>query len=93
MVIDGFKKAVMSTATTTTIKASSGMLHAIVVNTKGTVASTIEVYDAASATGTPFAIIDSLNLYGTFNFDVYFDTALTLKTTGTAAPNVTVVYR
>jgi hypothetical protein len=93
MVIDGFNKAVMSTATTTAIKSSSGMLHAIVVNSKGTVASTIEIYDATSATGTPFAIIDSLNLYGTFIFDVDFTTGLTLKTTGTVAPNVTIVYR
>jgi hypothetical protein len=93
MVIDGFLYAVISTATTTTVKSNSGMLHSITVNSKGTVASSITIYNALTATGTPIAIIDSLNLYGTFTFDVYFNTGLTIVTTGTVAPNVTVSYR
>ena len=93
MVIDGFNHAVINTATTTTIKSSSGMLHNITVNTKGTVASAITVYDALTATGTPIAIIDSLNLYGTFNFDINFSVGLTIVTTGTSAPNLTIAYR
>ena len=91
MYIDGFNKAVISTSTTTVVKASKGMLHSITVNTKGTAASAVTVYDAASATGTPFAVIDSLNLSGTFTYDVDFSTALTIVTTG--APNITVSYR
>lgn len=93
MVIDGFLYAVISTATTTTVKSTAGMLHSITVNSKGTVASSITIYNALTATGTPIAIIDSLNLYGTFSFDVYFNTGLTIVTTGTVAPNVTVSYR
>jgi len=93
MVIDGFNATVMSTATETVIKASSGMLHLITVNKKGTVSSTVTVYDGLTNAGTVIAIIDSLNLYGTFLFDVYFTTGLTIVTTGTVAPNITISYR
>jgi len=93
MYIDGYKYAVISTATTTTVKSNPGKLHAIIVNTKGTVASTVTVYDALTATGTPFAEIDSLNLYGPFEYDIDFKVGLTIVTTGTVAPNITVSYQ
>jgi len=93
MVIDGFSHKVINTATTTLVKSSSGMLHSITVNTKGTVASAITVYDALTATGTPWAVIDSLNLSGPFIYDVNFTVGLTIVSTGTVAPNITVSYR
>lgn len=93
MYIDGYKYSTITTSTTTLVKSGEGKLHAVIVNTKGTVASTITVYDALTATGTPIAVIDSLNLSGTFEYDINFSTGLTLVTTGTAAPNVTVSYR
>jgi predicted RecA/RadA family phage recombinase len=83
----------MSTATTTTHKSGAGTLRSIVVNTKGTVASTITVYDNTAGSGTVIAVIDSLNQAGTFTYDVAFATGLTLVTTGTAAPDVTVSYK
>ena len=92
MYIDGFNYQVINTSTTTTVKGSKGQLHNIVINAKGTVASTVTIYDALTATGTPFAVIDSLTLSGTFNYDVNFATGLTIVTTGTAAPNITVVF-
>jgi hypothetical protein len=93
MYIDGNKKTVISTATTTLVKTGVGKLHAVIINSKGTVASAISVYDALTATGTPFAVIDSLNLAGTFTYDIDFSTGLTIVTTGTVAPNVTIAYQ
>ena len=79
------------TTSTTLVKSGAGVLHLINVNTKGTVASTVTIYDGLSATGTVIGIIDSLNLSGPFQFDVVFNTGLTIVTTG--APNITVSYR
>jgi hypothetical protein len=93
MYIDGHKYTNISTAATTVVKATPGKLHNITINSKGTVASIITVYDALTATGTPIAIIDSLNLSGTFSYEVAFTTGLTLVTTGTVAPNITVSYQ
>lgn len=91
--LTGYSHTAITTATTTLVKSGAGVLHAVIVNTKGTVASTVTVYDALTATGTPVAIIDSLNLSGTFEYDIIFATGLTIVTTGTAAPDVTVSYR
>lgn len=83
----------ISTSTTTAVALVPGVLHSISVNTKGTVASTITVYDSLSASGSIIAVIDSLNLAGTTIFDVAFTIGLTIVTTGTVAPDVTVSYR
>lgn len=83
----------ISTSTTTTVKSGAGVLHAISVNTKGTVASIITVYDNTAGSGTVIGVVDSLNLSGAFIFDVIFATGLTLVTTGTVAPDITVSYR
>jgi hypothetical protein len=83
----------ISTATTTLVKTGVGFLHLVNVNTKGTVASTITIYDNTSATGTVLAVIDSLNLSGGFVYDVAFSVGLTIVTTGTVAPDVTVSSR
>jgi len=91
--MNGFTPEVITTATTTLVKSGAGLLHGVTVNSLGTVASTIEVYDALTATGTPLAIIDSLTLSGQFLYDINFATGLTLVTTGTVAPNLTVSYR
>jgi hypothetical protein len=93
VVLAGFTPVTITTATTTLVKSGAGLLHGITVNSLGTVASTIEVYDALTATGTPLAIIDSLTLSGQFVYDLNFTTGLTLVTTGTVAPNLTVAYR
>lgn len=89
----GFLYRSVTTSTTTLVKTGAGVLHAVIVNAKGTVASAVTVYDALTATGTPIATIDSLNLSGTFSFDIAFSTGLTIVTTGTVAPNITVSYR
>lgn len=83
----------ITTSTTTTVKSGSGILVSIVVSSKGTVASTLTVYDNTAASGTVIAVIDSLNNVGTFTFNCVFSTGLTIVSTGTVAPDVTVLYR
>ncbi len=78
------------TSTTTVVATGKGVLHGINVNTKGTVASTVTVYDNTAASGTKLATLDSLNLSGWNQFDVAFSTGLTIVTTGTVAPDITV---
>lgn len=89
----GFSSSHISTATTTTAKSGAGSVHTVCVNTLGTVASTVTVYDNTAGSGTVIAVINSLAFLGCQIYDVAFATGLTLVTTGTAAPDVTVSYR
>lgn len=83
----------ISTAATTTIKSGAGTLHIITVNSLGTVASTTTIYDNTAGSGTVIGVINTLTLSGPFTFDIAFATGLTLVTTGTVAPDITVSYR
>lgn len=83
----------ITTATTTVVKSGAGVLHGVTVNTKGTVASTTTIYDNTAGSGTKIAVIDSLTLSGSFFYDAGFTTGLTIVTTGTVAPDITVLYR
>ncbi len=83
----------ITTATTTVVKSGAGVLHGVTVNTKGTVASTVTIYDNTAGSGSKIGIIDTLNLSGSFFFDAAFATGLTVVTTGTVAPDITVMYR
>ena len=89
----GYSFSHIAAAATTNVKAGAGVLHAVIVNAKGTVASTLTIYDNIVGAGTVIAIIDSLNLSGTFEFDIAFATGLTIVSTGTVAPDFTVSYR
>lgn len=93
LVQQSFTPTEIATSTTTTVKSGAGVLHGITINTKGTVASTITIYDNTAASGTKIAIIDSLNLSGSFFYDAGFSTGLTVVTTGTLAPDITVLWR
>lgn len=83
----------ISTAATTTLKSGSGTLHNVSVNTLGTVASTATIYDSTTGSGTVIGVINTLNLSGSFILDVAFTTGLTIVTTGTIAPDLTVSYK
>lgn len=83
----------ISTATTTTVKSGAGTLHSITINALGTVASSTTVYDNTAGSGTVIAVINSLTISGTLTYDAQFSTGLTLVTTGTVAPDVTVSYK
>ena len=82
----------ITTSTTTLVKTGAATLHTVCVNTKGTVASTVKVYDGVDASGVLVATIDSLNLTGTFTYDIACVTGICIVTTGTVAPDVTVTY-
>lgn len=68
------------------------ILHSICINTKGASANTLSIYDAATATGTPIAIIDTTANVTCLIFDVKLSVGLTIvSATGTPA-NITVNY-
>lgn len=90
----GFTYTHITTATTTAaIKSGAGVLHTICVNSLGTVASAITVDDALTATTPTIAVINSLTLLGCQTYDIAFTVGLTIVTTGTVAPDVTVSWR
>jgi len=90
----GFTFGNMTTSTTTTFKSGAGVLHTVTINQLGTVASTVSIFDNTAGSGTSIAVLNSLSTgEGTYTYDVAFTTGLTITTTGTAAPNVTVSYR
>lgn len=81
----------ITTTTTTVVKSGVGVLRGITVNTLGSVASTVTIYDNTAGSGTKIGTINSLTLSGQFEFDIAFATGLTVVTTG--APDITVAYR
>jgi hypothetical protein len=81
----------ITTSTTTVVKTGGGILNSVVVNTKGTTASVVTVYDNTAGSGTKIATIDSLNQVGGYIYGTQFATGLTIVTTG--APDITVTYR
>lgn len=83
----------IATSATTIVKSGTGTLHSITINMLGTVASTITVYDNTAGSGTVIAVINSLSVTGTLTYDVAFTTGLTIVSTGTIAPDVTVSYK
>lgn len=83
----------ISTATTTTVKSGAGVVHTVTINNLGTVASVTTVYDNTAGSGTVIAAINTLAGQTSYVYDVAFATGLTLVTTGTVAPDVTVSYR
>lgn len=93
LVQSSFTPTNITTSTTTTIKSGGGVIHGVTINSKGTIASTVTIYDNTAASGTKIATIDSLNLSGSFFYDAGFSTGLTVVTTGTLAPDITVLWR
>jgi hypothetical protein len=84
-----FTGAYISTATTTTLKTSAGVLRSITVN--GGTAGAITIYDNTAASGDIIAAFDSTNALATYTFDREFATGLTIVTA--AATKVSVSYR
>jgi len=70
----------ISTATTTTVKDSPGILGSITVGE--TAAGAITVYDNTAGSGTVIAVLKASVAEQTFNFDVSFTTGLTIVTAG-----------
>ena len=82
----------INTNTTTTVKSGAGVLKRIVVNKVGALLNTCTIYDNTTATGTIIGTIDP-HTHMVFEYDVVFNTGLTIVTaTGTAA-DLTIVYQ
>ena len=82
----------INTNTTTTVKSGAGVLKRIVVNKIGALSNTCTIYDNTTATGTIIGTIDP-HTHMVFEYDVVFNTGLTIVTaTGTAA-DLTIVYQ
>lgn len=88
-----YSKTPISTNTTTLVLSGAGVLHAICLNDQGASSNTATVYDALTATGTAFAIIDTVTAPGCLVYDAAVQTGITVVTgTGTAG-HLTVLYR
>ena len=83
---NNYKKVAASS--TTRLSNTSGVLHAIVLNTNG---GTVDIYDGLNDAGTSIGQIALDAPEGTFIYDIAYSTGLTVKTGATS--NVTVVFR
>jgi len=83
----------ITSSSTTLVKSGAGVMHVTNINSLGTVASTVAIYDSLTASGTKIATINSLSIAGPQIYDVAFSTGLCVVTTGTIAPDITVSYR
>lgn len=75
--------------TTGTVKSAGGLLHAIVVNTTGTAATTI--YDSVGTSATVIGILKAAVAEQSFTYNVECATGISVA--NTAAVDITVVYR
>jgi hypothetical protein len=89
----GYSYAHISTSTTTVVKSGAGYLYSIIINQVGTVASTATIYDNTAGSGTIIGILDTLSTREQFLYNIAFGTGLTIVTTGTVAPDLTICWR
>ena len=83
----------ITTNKTTTVKSGAGVLRRIVINTKGSGANTLTIYDNTTGSGTVIGDIDTVNgVSGHFEYGVSFSTGLTIVTANGTAADVTVIY-
>ena len=83
----------ISTATTTNgIKSGAGTLVAIVINQAGT-SSTATIFDNTTATGTTIGVLDCSSRIGDIQYNAAFSTGLSIITTGSPAPDLTIIWR
>lgn len=73
-----YSSTYISTTTTTTPKSTRGVLRKIVITEAA--AGTITVYDNTAASGTIIAAFKASVVEGTYEFDVRFQTGLTIVT-------------
>lgn len=83
-----FKYNNISTATTTVVTSGAGVLHSIIVN--DTAAGTITIYDNTAGSGDTIGTMVASIGEGTYEYNVEFNTGLTIVTA--AASDITVAY-
>ena len=92
-VVNGYSFHHSASNATTTIKSGAGVLKRVTVNTLGSASNTCTIYDNTAGSGTIIAVIDPTLARGIFEYDLVFNTGLTIVTaTGTAA-DLTIVYQ
>lgn len=84
----------ITTNTTTVVKATAGILHKVIINTKGATANVLTLYnDTTGGTANAIAVIDTTTGVDNIDYDLGFSNGLQAVTaTGTAA-DITIVYR
>jgi len=88
MVLPNYTYNNITSATTTVVKSSAGVLHAITVN--ATAAGAITIYDNTAASGSKIATLKASIGENTYVYDVTFGNGLTIVTA--AASDITVSY-
>lgn len=77
----------------TTLKSSPGTLLRIVINKKGTGSNQVVIYDNIAASGAKIGTIDTPNVPGGhFEYDLDFNTGLTIDMNSGGAADITVIY-
>lgn len=77
---------------TTVVKNGPGQLFNVCINSKGSTANNVTIYDNTAASGTVIAVIDTTSQIQVLNYDIGFSTGLTVvMATGTAG-DVTISY-
>lgn len=90
--VQTWQYANITTDTTTTLKTTPGVLHAVCVNTPNAT-GTVQVYDSTAASGTKIGLITQFaSTPRCFEYDVAFWTGLTIVT-ATAPGDLTVSFR
>lgn len=87
----GNSYANITTATTTVVKASPGVLVRIIVGTVGA-GSTLTIYDNATGTTTKIGAMTTA-IQGSFEFNVACTAGITVVSASGSAADITVVYR
>lgn len=88
----GFSFSNLLANATTTIKSGAGVLHSVVINTKG-IGNTLTIYDNTAGSGTKVGTVDTTLSTTSFLYDVAFTTGLTVVIAGGTAADLTFTYR
>jgi hypothetical protein len=90
--VQTWQYANITSDTTTTLKTTPGVLHAVCVNTPNAT-GTIQIYDSTTASGSKIGLITQFaSTPRCFSYDVAFWTGLTIVT-ATAAGDLTISFR
>lgn len=76
---------------TTVVRQGSGVLNAIIVNTKGATGNTLTVYDNTTNSGQVIAIIDTTVTPYVWTYNARFNTGLTVTSANGTGADYTVV--
>ena len=75
-----------------TLQTGRGMLHTIVISTKGSGSETIHVYDGIDATGPLICHVDAHTQQVSLTYDLQFEHGLHVVLAGGNPPDVTITY-